>query len=286
MSMRLAPTSVREPSVWGHAAASYTFSLVSVGRIGMRSVLVFRNEVIISTIALALRVVLVTFVWRAVYGDRTVVAGVTLDQAVAYAVLGAVLINFMNPWQFSNLQTRIRQGRVAVDLLRPIGLIPQTMAQQVGVCVSAVPRVVLALTVGAVIGALMAPGSGILGMLAFVISAAAGTAIALIANLIVAMSAFWTLEIGGALIVYRALVQLASGALVPLWFMPDWLRTVVEWMPFQAQVFVPLSIYLGQTSGSEVVGAILGQVAWILGLLVIAQLVWWRAIRKVVVLGG
>ena len=196
--------------------------------------LVFRSEVVVGAVALLVRVLLVTLVWRAVYGDRTVVAGVTRDYAVAYAVLGAILGNVMNPWQFSNLQTRIRQGRVAIDLLRPIGLIPQTMAQQIGITASALPRAVLAVVLGVLLGALTMPDAGAIGVLAFVLSATAGIAIALLANLIVAMTAFWTTEISGALMVYRAVTQFASGALIPLWFMPDWLRGGLEWLPFQA----------------------------------------------------
>lgn len=32
-----------------------------------------------------------------------------------------------------------------------------------------------------------------------------------------------------------------AGALVPLWFMPDALRTLLEWLPFQAVMFLPAS---------------------------------------------
>jgi ABC-type uncharacterized transport system permease subunit len=268
------------------AATSQVAALIAIGRIGTRSVLAFRSEVIVGAVALLVRVVLVTLVWRAVYGDRTAVAGITRDYAVAYAVLAAVLGNIMNPWQFSNLQTRIKQGRVAIDLLRPIGLIPQTMAQQIGITISALPRAILAVGLGVLIGALALPDAGPLGVVAFAVSALAGVVIALLANLIVAMTAFWTTEIGGALMIYRAVAQFASGALIPLWFMPHWLRACLEWLPFQAQIFVPLSIYFGRTSGWDVVGSIAGQLAWIAGLALIAELVWLRALRRVVVLGG
>lgn len=270
----------------GRPSTSQLAALIAIGRIGARTVLVFRSEVLVGTIALLVRVLLVTLVWRAVYGDRAVVAGVTRDYAVAYAVLGAILGTILNPAQRSNLQTRIRQGRVAIDLLRPVGLIPQTMAQQIGITISAIPRAGLAVVFGVLLGALTMPGAGPLGVIAFVISASAGTAIALLANLIVAMTAFWTTEIGGALMVYTAVAQFASGALIPLWFMPEWLRSGLEWLPFQAQVFVPLSIYFGQTSGWDVAGSIAGQFIWVIGLLVLAEVVWLRAIRRVVILGG
>lgn len=261
-------------------------SLIGFGRVGFKSVLVFRSEVFVGVVSLLVRVVLVTTVWHAVYAGRATVADVSQETAVAYAVLGAVFSSVLNPWQFSSLQMRIRQGTIAIDLLRPIGLVPQTLAQQVGTTIASFPRGILAIALGIVIGALAPPAGGVLGGAAFVLSTLLGIAVALLLNLIVSMTAFWTLEIGGAMIVYRMFVSFASGALIPLWFMPGPIRAVLEWLPFQAQTFVPLSIYFGQTSGSAVVVSLLGQAGWVVALVMLTQLVWWRAKHRVVVNGG
>jgi ABC-2 type transport system permease protein len=260
--------------------------LASLVGVGWRSALVLRGEVVVGTIALLARVVLVVLVWRAVYGDREAVDGVTREAAVAYAVLGAVLNSILNPFQRTTLERRVRTGQVAIDMLRPVPLIPQTLAQQIGTTASAAPRAIAALLLGLALGALAPPAGGVLGWIAVVVSVSAGVAIALVANLIVSMTSFWTTDVGGAMLIYRTVVQFASGSLIPLWFMPDWLRAGLELLPFQAQVFVPLSIYFGETSGWDAVGAIAGQLAWIAGLGLVAHLVWRRAERRVVVHGG
>lgn len=68
--------------------------------------------------------------------------------------------------------------------------------------------------------------------------------------------------------------------------MPGWLATTLDWLPFRAQLFMPMSIYFGQTSGAAAWAAIAAQVAWVamlgLGSLVTFAVLapvdwsWWR----------
>lgn len=277
--------SAADRSAAEHLAAQAA-ALVAVGRQAQHSALAVRSEVLVSAAALLVRVVLVVLVWRAVYGSTEQVAGIGRETAVAYAVMGAVFTNVLNPFWRSTLEMRIRQGRIAVDLLRPVGLVPQTLAQQVGVTAAAVPRCVLAVLLAVALGAVQPPAGGTAGLLVFLVSTVLGVVNALLCNLLLAMTAFWTLEAGGALLVYRAVVQFASGALVPLWFMPGWLRGGLEWLPFQAQVFTPLSVYTGALRGADAAGAVGVQGVWVVVLALLAQLVWSRALHRVVVQGG
>jgi ABC-2 type transport system permease protein len=141
------------------------------------------------------------------------------------------------------------------------------------------------LTAAAVLGALtLPPGWGTLVLAA--VATAGGVLIALLCNLIVSMVTFWTLEVSGPLIVYRFGSAFLSGSLIPLWFMPGWLRSAVEWLPFQAQVFTPVSIYLGETHGRQAATLVGVQLAWLVVLAVVLQVIWRRARHKVVVQGG
>lgn len=80
--------------------------------------------------------------------------------------------------------------------------------------------------------------------------------------------------------------DLLAGTLVPIWFLPDGLRTVFQLLPFQAGAFLPASIFAGQVTGAEVVRPFLVQAAWIVVLGLVVRVVWSRAQRKVVIQGG
>lgn len=251
-----------------------------------RSVLSFRADFLVGLFAHAAEVALVVMVWRAVYGDRTEIDGISAAHAVAYAVLAVTMSSLLNPWNFSSLQERVRRGTVAGDLLRPMPFVLQVIAQQLGVTLASTPRAVVGIVVGVLAGAFVLPVGGATTVLLFVVSVVLGVGIALLCNLIVGLTAFWTVETSGAMIVYRVFVSFASGALIPLWFLPDWLVPVVSALPFQAQVFVPLSLYFAdESSGPDPVGLVV-QVVWVVVLAALAQLVWTRALRRVTIHGG
>lgn len=264
---------------------SRTRALQGMYRAGWRSVLIYRGDLFVGIVGMIIQVVLTITVWRVVYGDRDQVAGITENSAVAYAVIAASFQAIVMPWQFSSLPQRIMLGQIGVDLTRPLGLIGQSLAQSVGTLVGRVPIGIAGVLVGLVVGALQPPSS-LINTAGWLVSTTLGMMNVLMINLAVSMTAFWTLEIGGPLMVYRFGSAFLSGALIPIWFMPDWLQAISAWLPFQAQMFAPLTIWFGTTTGWHIVRMLAIQLAWVLILGLLLKLIFARAIRQVVVLGG
>lgn len=250
-----------------------------------RAQFVFRAATWSGIIGAGLQVALVFLVWSAVYGQRTVVAGVDQRDAITYAVLGALIAIVFQPFVYDTLYGRLRTGAIAFDVMRPISAVPMSLAQQVGAAAAQLPAAGCALVLGLLLGAVGAPGS-VLSALGFAVSIALGFTIAQLLNFTVGLVGFWTLEVSGAFHIYRMFAQFSSGALIPLWFMPEWLTGTLTALPFSAQVFVPLSIYLDPQPGPHTLQAIALQLMWILVLAALASLVWRRAIRRLVIFGG
>ncbi len=118
------------------------------------------------------------------------------------------------------------------------------------------------------------------------VSLGLGYLVAMLMGLLLGLMAFWTLELGGVLTIYAFANQFFGGALVPLWFFPPLLRRVADLLPFQAQAFIPLSIYTGQLVGTQAVEALALQLFWVVALFGLARLVWQRAMYRVVIQGG
>src|SRR5699024_8024342 len=97
---------------------------------------------------------------------------------------------------------------------------------------------------------------------------------------------FWTVELTGFEMMYRLIGNFATGALVPLWFMPDALRVVIQALPFQSFAFVLVSIYVGAPATGAVWSALSIQVFWASALVGIIQWIWRRAFRHTVIQGG
>lgn len=254
-------------------------------RLGAVNALAFRVNVAVSMVSVGLQTVLLVTVWRAVYAGRDLVSGVSPERAVAYSVLGLVLGHLSVPWRLSSLPDRVREGTVATDIIRPVGVVGQSFLQSVGAAVGAVPGVVTALVLGALLGAVSLPaGPG--ALVGFLVTAVLGWLIATLFNLTVSMVAFWTTDTRGPFYVYRAIASFASGALVPLWFMPGWLRGVLDVLPFGLQVFAPLQLWFSEAPLGGFGGVVLAQVCWLVAATGLTLLVAWRALRTVVVNGG
>ena len=80
--------------------------------------------------------------------------------------------------------------------------------------------------------------------------------------------------------------NLLSGVYAPLWYFPDWFVTLSAFLPFQATLNVPLSVYVGRIPMSDVAPQLALQAGWVVLLALVTRLVWHRAALRVVSQGG
>jgi ABC-2 type transport system permease protein len=254
-------------------------------RIQFRTALAYRANYLIGFVGVLVQIYLLRTVWTSVYDGRPSVDGVTLETAVVYSTLAVVQYALFVPYNFSQIPQRVRDGKVAMDLLRPVGFVNQAIAGQTGVVLALLPLAALSLPFAVLLGGIRPPaGAG--ATLGYVVSLVLAYVVTTQLSVVVGCLAFWTIEVNGIYMIYRTVAQFLSGALVPLWVMPDWLVTTVHLLPFQATAYAPTAIYVGQLRGGDMLAAIGVQAMWIVLLAVLAWWVWSRTIHRVVVQGG
>jgi ABC-2 type transport system permease protein len=264
---------------------SVTREVLGLVRVGRLVPWMYRASMLLSLVVLAVQIGLYTVVWRAIYGGNTgLVAGANVDTAVGYAVLGLTVAGVLNVWPGESIESRVREGLIGVDLTRPLGLLTQSLAKQVGFVIANLPGVVVGLGTGLVLGGLAPPASATAAV-GFAISLILAFGVSQLITLLMSLSSFWTLEVGGLGMMFNVVRTFMSGAILPLWFMPDWLRGIAEALPFQAATYTPLAIYFGRPPGT-LLAALGVQALWILILGGLCAAVWTRAKRRVVVQGG
>ena len=245
----------------------------------------YRFNILFWLLSTVLQIYLLRVVWTAVYAGRGAVEGVELERLIAYLTLANLQLWITYPVVSEFLQERIREGKIAIDLARPVPLLGQLLAQQLGTSAGLLPFLALAFPLAFLLGNL-APPSSTGAALRYLLSFGLAYLIVTEINILLGLLAFWTMETWAFVAIYRFVNQFFAGALVPLWLFPPALRVVAELLPFQTQAHIPLSIYLGQLDGADALGGLLVQLVWAVVLYVLAQLVWSQAMRKVVVQGG
>ena len=81
-------------------------------------------------------------------------------------------------------------------------------------------------------------------------------------------------------------VELLSGAIIPLPFIPEPYRTVLELLPFASMQNAPFRIYSGDLAGQDMLFALILQLFWMLVLIVLGKMLCAKAEYRVVVQGG
>ena len=101
-----------------------------------------------------------------------------------------------------------------------------------------------------------------------------------------AMLAFWVLEVSTYIFILYAFEYIASGHMFPLDILPKPLEQALYLTPFPYQMGVPAGIYMGKISGAELVTKLIMQAGWVVLAYLLARFAWNRGIRKYSAVGG
>ena len=123
-------------------------------------------------------------------------------------------------------------------------------------------------------------------MVLFVLSAILGYGVLWTISFLVQMTAFWLINIWSLITIKDVLVNVLSGKMIPLWFMPIWMTGILKFTPFASIYFTPVEIYLGQLTGRETLVKCLIQIVWIIIIYIIGNILWNKGQKKLVVQGG
>ena len=264
---------------------SYIPSYLQIANLWIQMAYTYRVNLAMELVGLLLKIYLLKVVWTAVYAGQGVVDGIELRHVISFVTLANLQMWLIFPMLAWHLQERISEGHIALDLARPVPFLGQLLANQVGGTVAFAPFVALALPLALFIGGLEPPAS-VSAALLYLVSMVLAYMVTTLLGMLMGLIAFWTLQTRGVQAIYDFVSQFFAGALVPLWFFPPALRRVADWLPFQAQAFIPLSLYMGQVPNQDIPAALGLQLFWAVVLFGVCWLVWQRAMRRVIIQGG
>lgn len=239
-----------------------------------------------SSIAVSIiEVIVFYFVWMAVYGYNSTLHGIDKAQIITYIILSRIIymqIGWgLNLWVSNLIQT----GQISIELLKPLDFQSYTFFIRIGEFLSSFSRQSIpALIASSLLLGILPPYSVASGIL-FIISLLMAVMIASLIEFGVGLIAFYTASGWGLQITKYAVIAFFSGALVPISFFPQWLNTIVNYLPFKDMLYTPISIYLG-LAGDNLIKTLLVQLLWIVILFLLTRFFFYIAIRKVTVQGG
>ncbi|WP_175482245.1 ABC transporter permease [Thermoflavimicrobium dichotomicum] len=226
------------------------------------------------------------FLWMAIYGSNQSLQGLSAVQMATY-----ISISWMaRAFYFNNLDREIaqeiRDGTVAIQLIRPYHYLLVKVFQGFG---EGIFRLLLFSIPGMVVVSLIfpihLPDPGVV-WLKFALSLLLGFIVNVEINLITGLLAFFVLNNQGLIRAKRVMVDLLSGLFIPISFYPEWAQIVLNYLPFQAISYLPSMVLVKGLGGTEFMHALMIQAAWCVLLCIPIQAIWRKARKILVVQGG
>lgn len=212
------------------------------------------------------------------------------SQTASYIWLQQAFLALFMTWFYeAEIFETITSGAIAYELVRPIDLYNRWFCHSAAnrlarAVLRCFPILIVAFIVPEPLRMSLPSDLRQLGL--FLISVPLSLGVVVAFNMLVYVSAFFTLSPLGVRIMASILADFLAGGIIPLPFFPDSIRGVVELLPFAAMQNMPLRIYSGHISGAAAVCGLFLQVFWLLILVGIGRAWMKLALRRAVVQGG
>lgn len=243
--------------------------------------LTYRFTVLAYRVGEIIEALVLILMWSAIYQHQPLISGLTLPEMITYILVGnfftALVRNFL-----SNIIARdIREGRLSMFLVRPIGYFNYILAQEIG-RISLTTMLSVATQALVIVFFLHAfvwnfdPIYLLLILLMLVLAFITE----LLMSYLIGLIAFWTDEVDGIYATLDRIKHFFSGGYFPLNLLPAVFVQVSFLLPFAYSFFIPTQLYLKKMDLSVGLKGLLVQLAWIALLYGLIRLAWSRGIKK------
>ncbi len=226
------------------------------------------------------------FLWTAIYGGKENIQGLSVIQMTTYIAVAWMARAFY----FNNIDreiaTEIKEGKVAIELIRPYNYLGMKTMQGLG---EGIFRLLFFSVPGMVIVSFIFPlnyTSNLLTWVLFGISIIFSFIINSQINLLTGIMTFFLFNNDGLIRAKRVVIDLFSGLLLPISFYPLWAQNIMNVLPFQAISYIPSMIFTEGFQGKEIIEALIYQFVWVLILILPIQILWLFAKKQLIIQGG
>ena len=259
----------------------------SLFMVSIQDSMAYRTSYIFNIMSRFVALVTLFYIWKALFAGHETVNGYSWERMKTYLFITFSINSFISWYSEGRVSNKIRDGSVAMDLLKPLDFQKTQLAGALG---GSVAEIAVSLAFCVILlplfGGIETP-PGAINTLFFGISVVLSFFIKFGVVYLFGLLCFYTTASTGVRWARGALTDLFSGAMIPITFFPATMLTISRLLPFQGIVFIPASIYMG-TAGdvADMTGMLVFQAIWAVALWLFGKVFWHSAVRKITIAGG
>ncbi len=226
------------------------------------------------------------FLWHSIYQGRETLRGLTFNETFIYVALGSAVFILLKTYVDWQMSYEIREGVIATYLIKPIDLQLYELCSSSGFSLMSLTAITLPTILLMIFIFHIQFPLGI-GLAIFPLSLLLAYLLSFCFDYFVGLLCFYTESVWGISITKEIIVTVFSGALIPLQFFPDVIRSILMWLPFQAIYYTPLTMVAKPDLGWGTLLPMLGvQLFWVIALFALTRLFYNQAVKVLRISGG
>jgi ABC-2 type transport system permease protein len=253
-------------------------------RIGFSEALAYRAELLVWVLSTTMPLIMMAL-WTAVAREAPI-GRFGAEGFIGYFLATFVVRQLTGAWAAWQINFEVRQGTLAMRLLRPISPLWSYAAENLGAfpmrLIVAVPVTVLSVSI---VGQQAVPQHW-WGWPMLLMALLGGWLITFLANVTIGTLSLYMESSHKVMDVWLVLFFVFSGYMYPVELFPPLLRTVADWLPFRYQIGAPVELMTNVYGWQQALVLLARQWAWVLLLGFVAVTMWRRALRRFAAFGG
>ncbi|MDP4181711.1 MAG: ABC-2 family transporter protein [Bacillota bacterium] len=252
-----------------------------------RIITVFRFNFIFSIIGNLLYIIILYFLWGAIYSSGAKkLNGMTFNQVFVYLSLASTIFMLFSTYLEWGMSREVIEGSIVMHFVKPVDLQMYKLFESLGFVLINFVTVTLPsiLMILVVFRPQMPLG---INLIFFPLSLILAYFIMFNIDFFVGLLCFYNESTWGMSSAKDSIVMLLSGAVIPISFFPGTLKTIVNFLPFQAVYNIPLDTLVSYNLNiNDYLRNIVLQLVWVVILFIVNRLFFRKAVKVVTVNGG
>ncbi len=227
-----------------------------------------------------LRLVVIYFLWWAVFNAQTKIFDYDQTKILTYILLSSFVASLVFATRTQDIGQEISQGDLSNLLLKPINPFYYWLARDIGDKTLNISFSILEITL---LFLILKPPFFIQRdfIFLFLVAVALILSISLyfLISLLISFFGFWTNSVWGPRLLLFIILEFLAGSLFPLDILPSLIYKILEFSPFSYLLFFPLKIYLGQVNIIFVIKGLMVSLTWFIIFYFLVQRVWRKGLK-------